>query len=55
MSQSFKIRRNKNLAAFFSRENGTKSRYKQAPGSGFHPRGESDKNYCGFLGPSWCN
>ena len=31
------------------------SRSEQAPGSEFHPRGESEKNDCGFLGPSWCN
>jgi hypothetical protein len=27
----------------------------QAPGGEFHPRDESEKNDCGFLGPSWCN
>ena len=32
-----------------------KSRSEQAPGSEFHPRGESEQIYCGFLGPSWCN
>ena len=32
-----------------------KSRSEQAPGSEFHPRDESEKNDCGFLGPSWCN
>ena len=32
-----------------------KSRSEQAPGSEFHPRDESDKIYCGFMGPSWCN
>ena len=32
-----------------------KSRSVQEPGSEFQPRDESDKNYCGFLGPSWCN
>ena len=31
------------------------SRSEQAPGSEFHPRDESEKNYCGFLGPSWSN
>ena len=31
------------------------SRSEQAPGSGFHPRDESDKIGCGCLGPSWCN
>ena len=35
--------------------NFTISRSEQAPGSGFHPREESEKNYCGFLGPYWCN
>ena len=30
-----------------------KSRSEQAPGSEFHPRDESDKIDCGFLGPSW--
>ena len=29
--------------------------YDLATGSEFHPRDESEKNYCGFLGPSWCN
>ena len=28
------------------------SRSKQAPGSEFHPPDESEKNDCGFLGPS---
>ena len=32
-----------------------RSRSKQAPGSEFHPSDESEKNECGFLGPSWCN
>ena len=32
-----------------------KSRSEQAPGSGFHPRDESTKIDCGFLGPQWCN
>ena len=32
-----------------------RSRSEQAPGSEFHPRDESEKNYCGFLGPCWCN
>ena len=32
-----------------------KSRSEQAPGSEFHPRGESDNIDCGFLGPSWGN
>ena len=32
-----------------------RSRLQQAPGSEFHPRDESDKIDCGFLGPSWCN
>ena len=32
-----------------------KSRSEQAPGSEFHPRDKSEKNDCGFLGPSWCN
>ena len=31
------------------------SRSEQAPGSEFHPRDESDKIDCGFLGPSLCN
>ena len=31
------------------------SRYEQAPGSGFHPRDESDKSDFEFLGPPWCN
>ena len=31
------------------------SRSEQAPGSGFHPRGKSDKIDCELLGPSWCN
>ena len=31
------------------------SRSEQAPGSEFHPRDKSEKNYGGFLGPSWCN
>ena len=31
------------------------SRYEKAPGSEFHPRDKSEKNDCGFLGPSWCN
>ena len=31
------------------------SRSEQAPGSQFHPRDEIEKNYCYFLGPSWCN
>ena len=30
------------------------SRSEKAPGSEFHPRAESEKKYCGFLGPSWC-
>ena len=33
----------------------SKSRCEQAPGSEFHSRDKSDKIYCGFLGPSWCN
>ena len=33
----------------------TISRSEQAPGSKFHHRDESEKNDCGFLGPSWCN
>ena len=32
-----------------------KSRSEQAPGSEFHPRDESDKIDCGFLGPFWSN
>ena len=32
-----------------------KSGSEHAPGSGFHPLDESDKIYCEFLGPSWCN
>ena len=32
-----------------------RSRSEQAPGSEFHPRDESEKIDCGFLGPSWCN
>ena len=32
-----------------------RSRSEQAPGSGFHPRDESDKVDCEFLGPSWFN
>ena len=32
-----------------------RSRSEQAPGSEFHPRDESEKNVCGFLGPSWCS
>ena len=36
-------------------ESGPISRSKQAPGSGFHPREESDQIDCEFLGPSWCN
>ena len=31
-----------------------RSRSEQAPGSEFHPRDESEKNDCGFLGSSWC-
>ena len=31
------------------------SRSEQAPESGFHPCDKSENNYCGFLGPSWCN
>ena len=31
------------------------SRSEQAPRSVFHPRDESDKIDCGFLGPRWCN
>ena len=31
------------------------SRSEQAPGSEFHRRDESEQNYCGFFGPSWCN
>ena len=31
------------------------SRSEQTPGSEFHPRDKSEKNYCGFLGPSCCN
>ena len=33
----------------------TKSRSEQAPGSEFHPRDESEKIACDFLGPFWCN
>ena len=32
-----------------------RSRSEQAPGSEFHPRDESEKNDCGFLGPAWCS
>ena len=32
-----------------------RSRSEQAPGSVFHPRDESGKIYCDFLGPFWCN
>ena len=32
-----------------------RSRSEQAPESVFHPRDESEKNYCEFLGTSWCN
>ena len=32
-----------------------RSRYELVVGSEFHPRDESDKIDCGFLGPSWCN
>ena len=32
-----------------------RSRSEQVPGSEFHPRDESEKNDCRFLGPSWCN
>ena len=31
------------------------SRSEQAAGSVFHPRDQSGKNDCDFLGPSWCN
>ena len=31
------------------------SRSEQAPGSEFHPCDKSEKNDCGFLGPSWCS
>ena len=31
------------------------SRSEQASGGEFHPRDESEKNDCGFSGPSWCN
>jgi hypothetical protein len=33
----------------------SRSKSEQAPGSEFHPRDESEKIDCGFLGPSWCN
>ena len=32
-----------------------RSRSEQAQGSEFHPRDASEKNNCGFLGPSWCS
>ena len=32
-----------------------RSRSEQAPRSEFHPRDESEKKDCGFLGPSRCN
>ena len=32
-----------------------RSRSEQAPGSVFHPHDINEKNYCDFLGPSWCN
>ena len=38
----------------FSHYDFPKSRSEQVPGSGFHPRDTSTKNYCGFLGPCWC-
>ena len=39
-----------------SRDTGPlKSRSEQAPGSGFHPRDKSEKNYSGFLGPPYCD
>ena len=31
------------------------SRSEQAQGSVFHHCDESWKNYCDFMGPSWCN
>ena len=34
---------------------GFRSRSEQAPGSVFHPRDESAKNYGDFLGAFWCN
>ena len=31
------------------------SKSEQATGSVFHPRDESEQNYCDFLGPFWNN
>ena len=33
----------------------TISESEQAPGRVFHPSDDSEKNYCDFLGPFWCN
>ena len=32
-----------------------RSRSEKAPRCGFHPPDGSDQNYCGFLGPPYCN
>ena len=52
---SYFVKNTRKILLVFSKTICFRSRSEQAPRSEFHPRDESEKNDCGFLGPSWFN